>query len=129
MVTEEISVVLCTKNEETNIEQCLVGLQKQDLVPEIIVVDGHSTDRTRQIARDYADKILLDTGGGLSEARNIGWKVAQCPIMLLRCRLPAKGNLDKKYHRTDESWCNRRLRSADLLRWQIYDKNEYQDLG
>jgi glycosyltransferase involved in cell wall biosynthesis len=72
----QISVVVCTKNEEEMIEGCLRNLDSQEIRPEIIVVDAHSEDRTRQIAEQYADQILLDQGGGISEARNIGWKAA-----------------------------------------------------
>lgn len=78
---KKISVVVCTKNEENNIEQCLTCLIGQDVKPEIIVVDGHSSDGTEKIARAYADQLLHDTGGGLSEARNIGWKAANSPII------------------------------------------------
>lgn len=77
----DISVVICTKNEEATIERCLVGLSEQEVTPEIIVVDGHSRDGTVEIARGYADRILLDSGGGLSEARNIGWRAAQSSII------------------------------------------------
>jgi glycosyltransferase involved in cell wall biosynthesis len=76
-----LSVVVCAKNEEELIEQCLQSLVSQEIRPEIIVVDGHSTDRTRQIAERYADQILLDYGGGISEARNIGWKAARHQIV------------------------------------------------
>lgn len=77
----KISVIVCTKNEEKHIEGCLKSLVSQEIRPEIIVVDGHSKDRTRIIAKKYADKILLDNGHGLSEARNIGWKAATSPIV------------------------------------------------
>jgi glycosyltransferase involved in cell wall biosynthesis len=77
----EISVVVCTKNEEEMIEKCLQSLTSQEIRPEIIVVDGHSEDGTRRLAEQYADQILLDHGGGISEARNIGWKAARFPIV------------------------------------------------
>lgn len=71
-----ISVVVCARNEEKYIRACLKALSSQKLRPEIIVVDGHSSDRTVKIARKYADRILLDNGKGLSDARNEGWKAA-----------------------------------------------------
>jgi glycosyltransferase involved in cell wall biosynthesis len=77
----EISVVICTKNEEEMIGKCLRCLISQVVRPEIIVVDGHSEDRTRQIAQQYTDTILLDQGGGISEARNIGWKAARNSVV------------------------------------------------
>ena len=59
---KQVSVVVCTKNEETMVEGCLKSLTSQDRVPEIIVVDGHSDDRTREIAGKYADQIPWTTG-------------------------------------------------------------------
>ncbi len=76
-----ISVVVCTKNEEGMIEQCLRKLDAQEIRPEIIIVDGHSEDHTRQIGQQFADQILFDNGGGISEARNIGWHAAQSPVV------------------------------------------------
>ena len=44
-----LSIVLSTYNEESNIEQALVKLIKKESVKEIIVVDDNSTDRTTDI--------------------------------------------------------------------------------
>lgn len=78
---EEISVVVCTREEEDMIGPCLERLVHQRVPSEIIVVDAHSHDRTRDIARKYTDKILLDHGGGLSEARNLGWQACSAPVV------------------------------------------------
>lgn len=51
-----VSVCMIAKNEEKNIEKCLQRLHKHPL--EIIVVDTGSTDRTRQLAEKYADRVL-----------------------------------------------------------------------
>lgn len=51
-----LSVVVITRNEEDNLAACL------DTVPfadEIVVVDDHSTDRTREIAARYTDRVLV----------------------------------------------------------------------
>jgi 2-polyprenyl-3-methyl-5-hydroxy-6-metoxy-1,4-benzoquinol methylase/glycosyltransferase involved in cell wall biosynthesis len=50
-----VSVIVHTRNEEHNIEQCLECLK--DWAGEIIVMDMESTDRTVEIARRYTDKI------------------------------------------------------------------------
>ena len=51
-----ISVCIITKNEESNIERCLKPLREYDW--EIIVIDTGSTDQTKEIASQYADKLL-----------------------------------------------------------------------
>ena len=51
-----ISVCIIAKNEEQNIENCLKPLRVYDW--EIIVVDTGSTDRTKEIAMRYADKVI-----------------------------------------------------------------------
>ena len=57
-----ISVVIPSFNEEERIERCLVSLTKQDFPRndyEIIVVDGGSKDKTREIAEKYADIVFI----------------------------------------------------------------------
>jgi len=76
-----VSVVVVAKNEEKYIERCLKQLKDQTLKPEIIVVDGHSTDRTFSIAKRYADKVVKDNKKGVADARNIGWKIAKYNII------------------------------------------------
>ncbi len=67
----KISAVICVKNGEETIERALKSLVKNNPF-EIIVVDGNSSDRTPEIARNYADKIISDNGNGLGYARQIG---------------------------------------------------------
>jgi glycosyltransferase involved in cell wall biosynthesis len=50
-----ISVCIITKNEEKHLEECLKRIRPYDW--EIVVVDTGSTDRTREIAVQYADKV------------------------------------------------------------------------
>ena len=59
----EISAVVCSLNI-ARIVHCLSSL-KEAGVGEIILVDGHSTDKTVEIASEYADKIVFDEGKGL----------------------------------------------------------------
>lgn len=51
-----ITVCIIAKNEEEHIEQCLKHLKKYDW--EIVVTDTGSTDRTKEIAEKYADKVV-----------------------------------------------------------------------
>jgi len=69
-----ISIVITTKNEERNIENCLksIGLQTypSDKI-EIIVVDNNSSDKTKKIARKYTSKVF-NKGPERSAQRNFG---------------------------------------------------------
>jgi 1,2-diacylglycerol 3-alpha-glucosyltransferase len=76
-----VSVVVCARNEEKFIGHCLRALSEQTVMPEIIVVDGRSTDGTLKIAKNYADKIISDGGKGIAYARNLGWKNASGEIV------------------------------------------------
>ena len=51
-----ISVIVHTLNEEKNIANCLESVKWAD---EILVIDMHSSDRTREIASGYTAKVIL----------------------------------------------------------------------
>jgi len=53
------SVVLATHNEEKNITKCLESIK--DLADEIIVVDGESTDQTKEIAKSLGAQVFQTT--------------------------------------------------------------------
>ncbi len=69
-----ISVVIPAYNEEDYIETCLKSLrnQKTSVPYEIIVCDNNSTDRTVEIAKKYADKVVHEERQGIGYARNKG---------------------------------------------------------
>lgn len=72
MVKELVSVVITTKNEEFNIENCLKGLVSQTYKNiEIIVVDNKSDDKTKAISRKYTRNVY-DKGPERSAQRNYG---------------------------------------------------------
>ena len=54
-----LSVVLATHNEEKNLAACLLAIK--DLADEIIVVDGNSTDQTREIAQKFGALVIQTT--------------------------------------------------------------------
>ena len=54
-----LTVIIPTYNEEKYIEQCIDSLLKQDYPAtstEILIVDGRSSDRTREIVKSYSEK-------------------------------------------------------------------------
>jgi len=72
MNLKDVSVVVCTKNSEALLEDCLKAIKKETPECELIVVDADSTDATKEIAAKYADKIVSDQRRGLSYARQLG---------------------------------------------------------
>jgi len=67
-----VSIVITTKNESKNIENCLRSIQEQSYSNiETIVVDNASTDQTQEIAQRYTEKVF-DKGPERSAQRNYG---------------------------------------------------------
>lgn len=59
----QVSIIVPARNEEANLKSCLDSLVSQTGVSfEIIVVNDHSTDRTREIAESYAGVRVVDAG-------------------------------------------------------------------
>jgi glycosyltransferase involved in cell wall biosynthesis len=55
----EVSVIVPARNEEANLANCLRSLVGQQGVNyELIVVDDHSTDRTREIAQNFPVQVI-----------------------------------------------------------------------
>ena len=63
-----ISAIIITKNEERNIERCLLSLQ--GIADEIVVVDSFSTDNTRKICEKYNVKFFSKEWLGYAEQKN-----------------------------------------------------------
>jgi len=79
-----ISVVIPTRNEEKALEKLLRALDRQTYKSkEVIVVDGHSTDGTRTVAKKYGARLIEETGKHRSpaNARNIGVAKARGDII------------------------------------------------
>ena len=56
-----LSVVIITRNEEANIHDCLASCAFAD---EIVVVDSFSTDRTVEICREHACRVIQESWRG-----------------------------------------------------------------
>jgi glycosyltransferase involved in cell wall biosynthesis len=77
-----ISVIVPTYNEGGTIGKCLEALMNQTFKDyEIVVVDGHSRDKTAEVAKKYADRVLFDEGKGAAAARNIAVKAVDSEIV------------------------------------------------
>lgn len=69
-----LSVVIITKNEESNIKECLESVKWVD---EIVIVDDDSTDRTVEIAQKYTDRIFKRKMDIEGKHRNYAYSLAR----------------------------------------------------
>ena len=75
-----ISIIIPTKNEEETIGEIIDAVKPHG--DEIMVVDGKSRDRTREIALAKNTKIVIDSGQGKGAAIRAGIKEAQGDIIV-----------------------------------------------
>lgn len=76
-----ISLCMIVKNEEHTLQNCLNSVK--DLVDEIIIVDTGSTDRTKQVAKGFTDKIYdFKWIDDFSAARNFSYSHATMDYIL-----------------------------------------------
>jgi len=92
-VFPSVSVVIPTLNEERNLPHVLPFLPSW--VHEIIIVDGHSTDNTIEVAKSLSDKvkIVMQTRRGKGDALRCGFAAATGDIIVM---LDADGSTDPK---------------------------------
>lgn len=71
----DVTVVVPARNAESMLAACLASV-RGERPRELIVVDGCSTDRTVEIAREYGATVISDEGRGLPAARELGARTA-----------------------------------------------------
>ena len=72
------SIVVPALNEEQTIGEVLRHVQ--NMTDDLTVIDGHSTDRTVDIAREYGAKVVQDHRRGKGDAVRMGLQIARHPI-------------------------------------------------
>ncbi len=75
-----ISLVVITRNEAQNIVRCLESASA--VSDEMIVVDAHSTDETRELAAGAGARVLVRDWDSYSGAKNFGNRQASHPMIL-----------------------------------------------
>lgn len=79
-----VSVVIPAKNEDKNIAFLIRGVKKycSSFLKEIVVVDGHSRDKTREIAAKMGAKVILDGGRGKGNAIQKAIKIVKGKVIV-----------------------------------------------
>lgn len=67
---KEVSIVIATLNEECTIKKVIDACKPY--CGEILVIDGHSTDRTKEISKECEAIVHLDHGHGKGDALRVG---------------------------------------------------------
>lgn len=76
----KISAVIISYNEEEYIGDCIRSLQ--EVVDEIIVIDGYSTDQTKSICESLGVTLIENDWMGYSKTKNLGISAAKNPFIL-----------------------------------------------
>jgi glycosyltransferase involved in cell wall biosynthesis len=75
---DTVSIVIPSFNEERYIKKTLASIRGQSIIEEyphlfqLVIVDNGSTDNTVEIAKNYADKLIIENRKGKLNARNTG---------------------------------------------------------
>ena len=80
-----VSIIICTYNRKKLLKSCLNSIYAQDYQKsnfEVIVVDGGSTDGTKELCREFPNiRFITESKHGLAHARNKGAELAKGAII------------------------------------------------
>jgi glycosyltransferase involved in cell wall biosynthesis len=78
----KVTALICTRNEADNLAHILPRIPQW--VDEILIVDGHSSDRTVEVARELQPdiKVLYQPGKGKGDALSWGFRQASGEIII-----------------------------------------------
>jgi glycosyltransferase involved in cell wall biosynthesis len=87
LLDNKVSVIIPTLNEESGIRNTISSIPQTSIRNlgydlEIIVIDGNSTDCTRQIAKEMGARVILQDGKGYGSAFKTGFKAASGDLIV-----------------------------------------------
>ena len=80
MSTPTITVVVPTRDEEGLVGEIVDSVRPY--ADEVLVIDGHSSDRTREIAAQHHARVILDRGKGKGDALRLAFDEAKGDIVV-----------------------------------------------
>ena len=76
-----VTAVIPARNEVRNLPEVIQGVAP--FVDDMLLVDGHSTDGSREVAQSLGVRVVLDNGKGKGEAVRVGFAEAKGDIVVL----------------------------------------------
>ncbi len=80
MENAKITAVIPIKNESATIKDVITGVKP--FADELLVVDGHSTDTSRDVAETLGARVILDHGKGKGDGIRVGIQEASGDILV-----------------------------------------------
>jgi len=65
-------VIVLTKNSQSTLERCIQSIERNVPINKLIVIDGGSTDKTLEIAKQHTEHVVQNINGNRSTARQLG---------------------------------------------------------
>ena len=115
----KLSVVIITLNEQKHIEKCLASVQS--IADEVVVIDSHSTDATKDICAAYDVRFIEHDWEGYSATKNYGNSMTSHTWVL---SLDADESLDDEAIESLKSW---KSSNPEMAVYQFKRKNYYGD--
>jgi glycosyltransferase involved in cell wall biosynthesis len=80
MEDTKISVIIPAKNESATIKDVIAGVKPY--ADELLVIDGHSTDTTREVSENMGAHVMFDHGKGKGDGIRVGIQKATGNILV-----------------------------------------------
>jgi dolichol-phosphate mannosyltransferase len=80
MKFKNLTVAILAKNEEATLAKVIKGVRR--FSDDILLVDGHSKDKTREIARKLGARVVLDNGKGKGDGIRVAIREAKREIII-----------------------------------------------
>ncbi len=78
----KVTVVIPTLNEENSIGEVVKGFKRLGY-DDVLVIDGNSTDRTREIARENGARVIVQSGKGKGQAISEAFQIVDSDVLVL----------------------------------------------